>query len=156
MVVNNMKILYIDLDGVIVDFESGVKRLSKEDRLKYIGRYDEAPGIFKLMKPISGAINAVKQLSNRFDVFVLSTAPWDNPDAWSDKVKWVKKNFGNDVGDVLYKKLILTHHKDLCFGDILIDDRTKNGASEFRGELILFGSERFPDWNAILDYLDDQ
>jgi len=91
MVVNNMKILYIDLDGVIVDFESGVKRLSREDRLKYIGRYDEAPGIFKLMKPISGAINAVKQLSNRFDVFVLSTAPWDNPMLGATRSNGLKK-----------------------------------------------------------------
>ena len=149
----NKKILYIDLDGVIVDFESGIKKLSEKDGIKYFERYDEAPGIFKLMEPIPDAINAVKMLSNHYDIFILSTAPWNNPSAWSDKIKWIKKHFGSDNGSVLYKKMILTHRKDLNYGDILIDDRTKNGADKFSGELITFGSKRFPDWDTIIGYL---
>ena len=39
------------------------------------------------------------------------------------------------------KKIILTHRKDLVSGDYLIDDRSKNGASEFCDEWIQFGSE---------------
>ena len=35
----------------------------------------------------------------------------------------------------------------------LIDDRGKNGTSEFAGEWIEFGSEKFPDWNSVLVYL---
>jgi hypothetical protein len=45
-------------------------------------------------------------------------------------------------------------------GDYLIDDRTKNGAGEFRGELLQFGVNyedgkvgKFPTWQSILDYL---
>ena len=38
-------------------------------------------------------------------------------------------------------------------GDYLIDDRTKNGAGEFSGELIQFGTNKFPDWNTVLKYL---
>jgi len=38
-------------------------------------------------------------------------------------------------------------------GDYLIDDRTKRGADKFQGELILFGSDEFPDWKAVLEYL---
>ncbi len=38
-------------------------------------------------------------------------------------------------------------------GEYLIDDREKNGAKDFKGELIRFGSERFPDWNAVTEYL---
>ena len=49
--------------------------------------------------------------------------------------------------------MIITHRKDLCEGGILIDDRGKNGTSEFKGEWIQFGSERFPDWNAVTEYL---
>ena len=55
--------------------------------------------------------------------------------------------------DVFYKKIIITHHKDLCQGDYLIDDRGKNGTSEFAGEWIHFGSEQFPNWESVLDYL---
>ena len=35
----------------------------------------------------------------------------------------------------------------------LIDDREKNGADRFVGELILFGSEKFPNWNSVVNYL---
>jgi hypothetical protein len=36
---------------------------------------------------------------------------------------------------------------------MLIDDRGKNGASEFEGKWIQFGSDRFPDWQSVLDNL---
>ena len=48
--------------------------------------------------------------------------------------------------------MVITHRKDLCQGDYLIDDRGKNGTSEFSGEWIEFGSEKFPDWNSVLEY----
>ena len=38
-------------------------------------------------------------------------------------------------------------------GDYLIDDRTKNGAGEFNGELVLFGSENYPNWKSVEEYL---
>ena len=57
------------------------------------------------------------------------------------------------LGKVAYKRLILSHHKNLNSGDFLIDDRMKNGADRFPGEHILFGSQAFPDWPAVLTYL---
>ena len=98
---------------------------------------------------MAGAVGAFGKLSKTFDTYVLSTAPWDNPSAWSDKLVWVK----NHLGESAYKRLILTHHKNLNRGDFLIDDREKNGAGSFEGELILFGSEKFPDWNTVTEFL---
>ena len=63
------------------------------------------------------------------------------------------KEYEGRVDDVFHKKVIITHCKNLCNGDILIDDRPKHGACEFEGVRIQFGSEKFPDWNAVLDYL---
>ena len=143
------KVLYVDMDNVLVDFSSGVSRLDPEKREAYEGRLDEAPGIFSLMDPVDGAIAAYERLCARFDTYILSTAPWENPSAWTDKLLWVKKHLGGPA----YKRLILTHHKELNAGDYLIDDRAKNGSDRFAGELILFGSENFPDWPAVLDYL---
>jgi len=40
-------------------------------------------------------------------------------------------------------------------GDYLIDDRLKNGADKFQGELIYFGSDQFPDWKAVVVYLSE-
>ncbi len=59
------------------------------------------------------------------------------------------KYFGTDDQTVAYKRLILTHHKHLNSGSILIDDRKKNGADKFEGRLIRFGSKKYPDWKAI-------
>jgi 5'(3')-deoxyribonucleotidase len=79
----------------------------------------------------------------------LSTAPWGNPSAWSDKLLWVK----NHIGKNGYKRLILSHHKNLNDGHFLVDDRTKNGADRFSGKHIHFGTEHFPDWKTVLVYL---
>jgi 5'(3')-deoxyribonucleotidase len=149
----NKKIIYFDMDNVLVDFASGIARLSEETKQEYEGRLDEVPGIFSLMEPVLGAVEAVLTLSQYFDCYILSTAPWKNPSAWTDKAMWVQKYFGDDRDSVFYKRLIISHHKDLNCGDFLIDDRTKNGAGEFKGELIQFGSERFPDWETVTEYL---
>ena len=143
------KKLFFDMDGVLVDFQSGIEKLSDDVKREYEGRLDEVPGIFALMEPMQGAIDAVHKLSEFYDVYILSTAPWKNPSAWSDKISWVTKYFGN----LFHKRVIITHCKHLCQGDYLIDDRGKNGTSEFSGEWIEFGSNSFPDWDSVLGYL---
>lgn len=137
------------MDNVLVDFASGIARIDEAIRREYEGRLDEVPGIFALMDPMTGAIEAAHRLAEKYDVYILSTAPWKNPSAWADKVAWVTKY----LDDVFHKRLILSHHKDFVKGDYLIDDRPKHGAETFEGEWIQFGSERFPNWNAVLDYL---
>ena len=83
------------------------------------------------------------------DVYILSTAPWENPSAWMHKRLWVDKY----LGDGAWKRLILSHNKHLNMGDYLVDDRTKNGAGDFTGELIQFGTDKFPDWDSVVQYL---
>ena len=55
------------------------------------------------------------------------------------------------INDKAAEKIIQKY--DSSKGDYLIDDRTKNGAGEFDGELILFGSEKFPNWQSVCAYL---
>ena len=145
---SHKKRVFFDMDNVLVNFPSGMAKVAPELLSKY--KPDEVPGIFSLMEPMPGALEAVERISKKDDVFILSTAPWGNPSAWSDKLLWVKKHFG----EVFYKRLILTHRKDLVEGDYLIDDRGKNGTDEFEGEWIQFGSDRFPDWPSVVKYLD--
>ena len=144
-----MKILFVDMDNVLVDFKSGINNLSEKDKNKYLNNYDEFPGIFSLMNPMPNAIESYQKLSKTYDTYILSTAPWNNPTAWSDKLLWVKRYLGNYA----YKRLILSHNKNLNFGDYLIDDRLANGAGDFKGELIQFGSEKFKTWKDVLNYL---
>ena len=96
-----------------------------------------------------GAIDSFIELTKHFETYVLSTAPWDNPSAWSDKLLWVK----NNLGEHAFKRLILTHHKNLNTGDYLIDDRTARGADHFAGEHIHFGIKKFPVWQSVMKYL---
>ncbi len=153
-----MRIL-IDLDNVLVDFQSGIDACSddiKADRAARKRRgltedWDEVEGIFALMQPMPGAIEAYQELTKRHDVFIVSTAPWENPSAWSDKLIWVKTHLDKFAD----KRLILTHHKYLIAGDILIDDRRKRGAGAFKGYHIHFGTDACPDWETALQLVYD-
>ncbi len=148
------KIVWIDMDGVLVDFNGYVtETLEKYPHLKeeYEGREDHIHGIFRNPKPIEGAIEAVKKLaeSGKYELYIATASPWGNPEASTDKRYWIEEQFG----DLFYKKMAVTHLKNMLIGDYLIDDRTKNGAGEFKGELLQFGTDKYPNWNAILNKL---
>ena len=156
------KIVYIDMDGVLVDFGKAIDDWFKShphlvDRYKTFP--DHIQGLFRIAPPIKGAIEAVKKLHNsgKYELFIATSAPWGNPQSNTDKRFWIEDYFG----DIFHKKMFITHRKDLLMGDYLIDDRLKNGAGEFKGELLRFGYDfennnspnQYPDWNSILDYL---
>ena len=156
-------IIYIDMDNVLVDFQSGLDKVPQEIKAQYeddgTGKqhYDDIPGIFSLMEPMPGAVDAVKALAahKRYNLYILSTAPWGNPGAWADKLEWVKKYFDSDNNDgIFYKKLILTHHKNLCIQRRawLIDDRKAHCSQHFEHHLVQFGTEKFSDWDSVIDF----
>ena len=61
------KIVYIDMDNVLVDFQSGINKLSEYEKREYEGRYDEVPDIFARMSPYEGAINAYHHLARFYE-----------------------------------------------------------------------------------------
>ena len=67
------KIVYVDMDNTIVDFKSGIKRLTKRDLEEYKDRHDEHPYIFTLMDPIKDSIESIKKLDKQYDLYILST-----------------------------------------------------------------------------------
>jgi 5'(3')-deoxyribonucleotidase len=146
-----MQIVYVDMDNVLVDFPAGLEKLDPAVKEQYKDDPDEIPGFFGDLPPIPGAIDAFQKLSMQYDVYILSTAPWENPSAWIDKLQWVKHH----LPEAAYKRLILSHNKHLNRGDYLIDDREANGAGDFGGEHIQFGEPPYRDWDAVLEYLLD-
>lgn len=144
-----MKILLVDMDNVLVDFKSAVDNIDETTRTQYGEHLDDVPGIFSQMEPVEGAIEAFEKLSKVYDTYILSTAPWANDSAWTDKVKWVKKY----LPEAAHKRLILSHHKNLCRGDYLIDDRIAHGVDKFSGEHIHFTHPPFETLDCVLSYL---
>ena len=151
------KILYIDMDGVVADFEKSIKMhipewdlISNEEKGALTDEVCASiPYFFLNLEPIEGAIDTINKLSTEYDTYFLSAAMWNVPQSYTEKRLWIEKNFGESFK----KRLILTHRKDLNFGHYLIDDRTSHGAGKFMGEHIHFGTEKFPDWRAIDNYL---
>ncbi|MFD1315221.1 5' nucleotidase, NT5C type [Namhaeicola litoreus] len=143
------KTLYIDMDNVLVDFPSAFAKIDKEILTQYEHK-DDIPGIFALMDPVEDAIESIEFLAKHFEVYILSTAPWENPSAWRDKLLWIKKH----LPEIGYKRLILSHNKHLNIGDYIIDDRTKNGVDKFQGRHLHFGEEGdYKSWKEVVNHL---
>ena len=104
------------MDNVLVNFQSGLDKIDLQTQSKFDDKNDEIPGIFSLMEPVEGAIEAFEKLSVLYDTYILSTAPWENPSAWTDKLLWVKKYLGKNAR----KRLILSHNKYQIQGDFLM------------------------------------
>tara|TARA_B110000914_G_C15364734_1_gene400297 strand:- start:56 stop:532 length:477 start_codon:yes stop_codon:yes gene_type:complete len=141
------EIVYIDMDGVLCDYSSFIDKKVSEGMNKF--QVYKIPDAFDDLQPIKGAIHAFNLLDKHFEVYILSTPMWSNPDSWRGKRIWVERY----LGKIAKKKLILSHNKGLMKGKYLIDDREANGVLDFEGELIHFGTEKFPDWDSVIHYL---
>lgn len=51
---SNKKVLYVDMDNVLVNFQSGIDALNEELKSRYAGCYDEVPNIFAKCNPMKG------------------------------------------------------------------------------------------------------
>ena len=98
MLKNNEKkpILYIDMDVTLVDFVSAFDRVEPEILREYDGRPDDIPGIFALMEPMPGAIEAVEKLRQKYDLYILSSSPWENPTALVDTTRSEERRVGKE------------------------------------------------------------
>lgn len=155
----NKKVILCDMDGVIADFTAGILKVNHSLTMSH-ENYDieeaevnrivlKDPRFFQTLPPIEGGVEAVKLLMEHYEVHFCSTPMEEVPHSYTGKKEWLNHHFAEKA----YKNLILTHRKDWVLGNYLIDDRTKNGAGEFTGEHIHFGTDKFPDWESVLKYL---
>jgi len=151
---NPRELIFIDMDGVLADMESGMKAWSDKFGIPVKELFDKdfyhTPGFYRDLPPIPGACAAFNRIAKKYEVYILTAPSWENPSCYTDKRLWVEKYLGNAA----YKRLIITNDKSLFTGKALIDDRTKYGVTKFKGEHIHFNTKKFPDWNSVLDYLE--
>lgn len=126
--------VFIDLDGVVVDFDAAMTEHGLSgDELKVIN------GAYLKMKPIEGALDAVREVIGLgYDVFIATKPPTGYPQAYAEKAEWVLRYLPE-----LSRKIIITHDKGLLGDrrDILCDDRPhKANCFSFQGMLLRFES----------------
>ena len=140
--------IYIDMDGVISDFDKAAKQIAVEKGVSKLTRPDLHVD-YLFLDIIEGAEEAVKYLHKHHEVFIASTPPWTRIQVWADKRAWLERWFPD-----LKRKLILTHRKDLLIGDVLIDDSRFRGQPDFKGHWFWFNKDwENKNWKACLEFI---
>lgn len=142
-------IVYVDMDNVMCDF-NGSKNyaLKLNPEIKYPHSQVD---FFRQLEPIYGMKNALQMfIDSGIDVYILTAPSTMNPMSYTEKMLWVRDH----LGQFWVERLIINKHKHLNKGDFLIDDMAIGcGQDKFEGELIQFGSERFPNWEIVKEYV---
>lgn len=139
--------VYIDMDGVLCDFETAFIR---DKALFTDTAYPQSrQGFYLNLSLILGAQDAMNVLLtvDNIDPFILTAPSIYNPLSYTEKRLWVE----NHLGFEWVKRLIISPDKSLLKGDVLIDDHDSGrGQEQFEGRLLHFGSEAYPDWKSVL------
>ena len=150
----NKKRIFIDMDGVLCNFNKAMlSRFLQNRNLKELTIEQEYPqskvGFFLNLEEMPDAIESFKKLQEKYDVWILTRPSFMNVQCYTEKAQWVMNHLGFDV----LKQTIMAGNKSLLKGDYLIDDMNTDHQSEFEGQWIEFGSDRFPNWKSVIDYL---
>lgn len=151
----------IDMDGVIADTEPhfiewyardyGV-RIQREDMLgkteadsfpdkTAVRKFINTVSFFRTLPVMPGAIEAVRELMNDFEVFIVSAA-MEFPQSLTEKQEWLAEHFPF----ISWKNIVFCGDKSIIGTDYMIDDHFKN-LDFFKGKPILFNAAH----NALID-----
>ncbi len=144
----NRKVVFVDLDDVVFDYKGAwLRAIEANPKIQY------PQAIYKFyenLEPLPNAIESIHFLDKiGYEVFLATRQSAKNPLCYTEKAVSVEKHLGFEYAE----KLFIAPDKTLLIGDYLIDDNIWEG---FKGEMIHFGSERFPEWNAVVNYLECQ
>ena len=130
------------MDGVISDFDKAAQEQGN-------GKRPDLYVDYRNLELMPHAKESLMKLNKDFDIYIASTPSWSRPEVWAHKREWIEEHF-----PWLKRKLILTHHKNLLLGDMLIDDSRWRGQPDFKGQWLWFGTaQRAKDWPTTLEYI---
>lgn len=128
--------ILVDLDGIVADLmpawlgaygratgqwidpndvaDWGVQQATDQGILTEVLR---APGFFLGIQPVHGAIESVRALCERHEVFIVSAA--SHAENLTDKGLWVREH----LPFIKKRRFVLMHEKHLIEADAIIDDK---------------------------------
>ncbi|MGJ1431327.1 5' nucleotidase, NT5C type [Sphingobacterium spiritivorum] len=169
------KIIALDMDGVLADNqkhylsyyynETGIRldplsMLGKSEGLGLpdetaIYRYLHTEGFFRTLPVAEDAIEIVRELQNRYKVYVVSAA-MEFPHSLREKFDWLAEYFPF----ISWKNIVFCGDKSMIKTDYLLDDHISN-LRTFQGKPVLFNSfhnvneqgyERLMNWKEVGEY----
>lgn len=114
-----------------------------------VGRYLRTPGFFRTLPVAANAKEVVKELSEHYDIFVVSAA-MQFPLSLAEKKEWLDEHFPF----ISWTNIVFCGDKHIIHTDYLLDDHVKN-LRTFSGTGLLFDAfhnvhetefERMADW----------
>jgi len=138
---NSRKTIAIDMDGVIANVEQQyidwyerdygvvVDRKTMEGLMEdeampekgAIAKFLRTPGFFRTLPVMDGAVEAVKELSQDYEVYIVSAA-MEFPLSLYEKHQWLAEHFPF----ISWKNIVFCGDKSIIDTDFLIDDHCKN------------------------------
>ncbi len=146
---NMKKRIALDMDGVLADVvhqflsfhEQDFGTRKSQEEIKGIPeflafpnghRHVRTPGFFRLAPVMPQSQQVVKQLNEKYDLFIVSAAT-EFPQSLSEKQDWLNEFFPF----ITWKQMVFCGSKTIVQADIMIDDHFKN-LDHFPGRTILF------------------
>lgn len=123
-----------------------------KDHAHLFHQYANTPGFFRDLDLMPDADAVLKELNERYQVFLVSAA-MEFPNSLKDKFDWIMEK----LPFISWRQICLCGSKSLVQTDIMIDDRTRNFTS-LKGRKILYaahhniretGYERVANWKDI-------
>lgn len=140
------KVVFIDMDGVLADFEGALADRNVNDPPEMY-----VPGFYTKLAVMPGAHYAVHALltMKHLDVHIGTKMSTGNLLCASEKMQWIAVNFPK-----LLKKTHVVCDKSILRGDVLIDDDKEQWEHKFKGQFIHFDKHNPAEcWKAVVEML---
>lgn len=142
------KIIYVDMDGVLADFDGAIPNIQKG----VLAPEAYLQGFFRNLKVMPNARWGVSELlkMEEYDLFIASKPMNKNVFSATEKFQWVNEHFPE-----LSKKIFLTCDKGHLNGHYLIDDDKERWEKKFRGIFIHFDKMApAKSWEEIVGFFE--
>ncbi len=127
------KVIFIQWENTLADLRNNLPRgMAPED-----------------FTPENSAVKAFRELSRRYDVYVVACPSYNHPSLWPDPVRWAEKWLGVEA----WGHVIQTEWPQLLLGDYFIVRNPEHYRLEdFMGTVLQLGGDTFRTWEDILAF----